>query len=172
MLVLTGANGSGKSSLLRIVAGLLRPSSGSVDVAGSLHYLGHGTALRDALTVAENLDFAKAMLSASSAGQPVPLALQRLGMAALATVPVGMLSAGQRHRAALAGLLACGRAIWLMDEPTSALDSEGCGLVEALIEEKRRAGGIVVAATHLPLGGDAERLSLGPDSATLRHGQA
>ena len=169
MLVLMGPNGVGKSSLLRILAGFLRPEAGHIridgaddeDGRGAIDYLGHADGLRDALSVAENLIARQAMLGRAGRGMAIDIALDALGVAHLETLPAGVLSAGQRRRVALAGLLGAGRPIWLLDEPTSALDAEGSQRATALFAEHCAAGGIIVAATHLPLSGASEELRLG-----------
>ncbi|OQP86886.1 heme ABC exporter, ATP-binding protein CcmA [Rhizobium rhizosphaerae] len=170
VLVVTGANGSGKSTLLRIVAGLLRAEAGRVRITGldeagdahaddpqrrreACHYLGHRNGLKAELTVLDNLSFWRALASAQSrdAGLPVEAALDAVGLAALAHLPAGVLSAGQSRRAALARLLVAHRPIWLLDEPTAALDAASDAMVAALILAHVRAGGLAVAATHQPL---------------------
>ena len=130
-LLVVGPNGAGKSSLLRAIAGLLRPTSGSIALSGGAseltlaeqaHYLGHQDAFKPALTVLENLDFWRRFLGPGE-GLTAGEALEAVGLAALAELPAGYLSAGQRRRLSLARLLAVKRPIWLLDEPTSSLDA-------------------------------------------------
>lgn len=157
-LVLTGANGAGKSTLLRILAGLLRPVEGAVlwnghDVAADpaahsrrLRYLSHLDALKPALTVAENLAFFAALH-----GGAVGPALAAVGLEALAELPARVLSSGQRRRLALARLALGPAPLWLLDEPTTGLDAASVERLAPMLAAHRAAGGIVVAATHLPL---------------------
>jgi heme exporter protein A len=168
-LVLVGPNGAGKSSLLRLIAGLLRPESGRFDLTGGnpelsiaeqAHYLGHQDALKPSLTVLENLRFWANYLNASDASLEGPLTA--VGLASLADLPAGYLSAGQRRRLSIARLLAAPRPIWLLDEPTTALDIASQAKLAELMAGHLRTGGIVVAATHGPLGLDgAKELRLG-----------
>jgi heme exporter protein A len=152
VLAVTGANGSGKSTLLRLVAGLLRPASGSValepvgegGIAGALHYLGHLDGLKTALTVRQNLDFWKRLWR----GGPIEAALERVGLGALADLPVGVLSAGQKRRVAIARLLLAKRPLWLLDEPATSLDAEAEATLGRLIGEHVHAGGMAIVATH------------------------
>jgi heme exporter protein A len=157
-LVLTGANGSGKSSLLRLLATLLAPAAGRLlwggaavtdDLAvyrASLHYVGHLDAIKPALGVRETLAFWTAVRGARSAA--LDRALTAFGLDRVADWPCQWLSAGQRRRLALARLIAIPAPIWLLDEPTAALDAAGeAQLVEA-ISAHRQVGGRVVVATH------------------------
>ncbi len=166
-LTVAGPNGAGKSSLLRILAGFLSAGSGSFrldgiegdrDIRHCLHYLGHRDGLRAALTVRENLSFAAASLGA---GLDVPQALRAVDLPFAADLPVGLLSAGQRRRIALARLLVARRPLWLLDEPTTALDSSAQRRVAELLQDHLAAGGLAVVASHLPLGIAGAVLSLG-----------
>ena len=169
-LALVGPNGSGKSSLLRLVAGLLRPAAGRIELEGGTaeatiaeqtHYLGHLDALKGSLTVAENLDFWARYLG--SANSPLS-ALAAVGLEALSHLPASYLSAGQRRRLSLARLMAVRRPIWLLDEPTSALDAAGHERLAEIMRRHLAGGGIILAATHGPLGIDAPELRLGASS--------
>jgi heme exporter protein A len=145
-LLLIGPNGSGKSTLLRVLAGLLRPAAGEVKWDGPVGYIGHQDAIKPALTAAENLRFAAAV-----GGGNVVEALAGVGLEALADLPARMLSAGQRRRLALARLALTRAMLWLLDEPTVGLDAASVERFGAMLAEHRMRGGIVVAATHLPL---------------------
>lgn len=157
-LLLTGANGAGKSTLLRLLAGLLPPAEGAVlwrgaDTAAEpeahaarLRYLSHQDALKPALTVAENLAF----FARLHGGEVLP-ALTALGLDALADLPARVLSSGQRRRLALARLALAPAALWLLDEPTTGLDAASVERLRPLLAAHRAAGGIIVAATHIPL---------------------
>jgi heme exporter protein A len=167
-LAVTGANGSGKTSLLRIIAGLLSVAGGSIGLEGGeaeltlseqAHYLGHRDALKPALSVIENLafwcDFLGGDTSDTSAG------LTAAGLDHAAHLPAAFLSAGQRRRLSIARLLTVRRPIWLLDEPTNALDAAGQSLFVALMGDHLARGGLIVAATHAPLGIAARELRLG-----------
>jgi heme exporter protein A len=163
-LVVTGRNGAGKTTLLRLIAGLLEPARGHLELAGGApdttlaeqaHYMGHRDALKPALSVQENLAFWYAFLGGRDA--PAASALDMVGLGGLAGLPAGYLSAGQRRRLALARLIAVPRPVWLLDEPTAALDSAGQLRLAELMRAHLAGGGIIVAATHGPLGLDGTR---------------
>jgi heme exporter protein A len=167
-LALTGPNGAGKSSLLRLIAGLLQPAAGRIALEGGAaertlaeqaHYLGHLDAFKPALTVAENLDFWARYLGDTVAITRPPLA--SVGLDTLADLPAGYLSAGQRRRLSLARLIAVPRPVWLLDEPSAALDSAGQDMLAALMRGHLAGGGVILAATHGPLGIDCQELRLG-----------
>lgn len=179
-LVVTGPNGSGKSTLLRVVAGLLPVAEGSVrfdggedfpTVASACHYLGHQNAMKPALTVTENLSFWRDFLGGSDASgqlaKPISLsvaeALDTVGLDEIGHLPFGYLSTGQKRRASIARLLVSFRPIWLLDEPTAGLDRASEMRFSDLMQEHCAGGGIIVAATHLPLGIEAaQMLDMGP----------
>ncbi|MHB2209515.1 heme ABC exporter ATP-binding protein CcmA [Methylobacterium sp. CM6257] len=157
-LAVTGRNGAGKSSLLAILSGRLRPDAGRIAVADvgeaslpeCLHAVGHRDGLKSSLTAGENLLFAQRLLGAPRLRPREALA--RLGLGHAHDLPVAYLSAGQRRRVALARLLVCARPLWLLDEPTAALDTASQAVLAGLMEEHRVSGGLVIAATHQSLG--------------------
>ena len=164
-LILAGANGSGKSSLLRLVGGLLAPATGrlswgeepiAADLVGHrarLHYVGHLDAVKPVLTPREMLSFWRALrgLDAAASGPAISEALSAFALEAVADWPCRWLSAGQRRRLALARLLVSPAPLWLLDEPTSVLDAESQARLEQAIAAHRAAGGRVVLATHAAL---------------------
>jgi len=164
----TGANGSGKTSRLRLIAGLLFPAEGSIALEGGdgeltlpeqAHYLGHRDALKPALSVAENLLFWRDFLGGEVFEADASLKAVALDHAA--HLPAAYLSAGQRRRLSLARLLAVRRPVWLLDEPTAALDAAGQELFASLMRDHLARGGLIVAATHTPLGIETRELRIG-----------
>ncbi|TPL03273.1 heme ABC exporter ATP-binding protein CcmA [Mesorhizobium sp. B2-4-14] len=159
-LVVTGPNGAGKSTLLRIIAGLLPKAEGHLllegggeafpSIASACHYLGHQNAMKTALSVAENLRFWREFNGSGDTG--VEEALETVGLGGIGHLPFGYLSTGQRRRAAIAKLLVSHRPLWLLDEPTAGLDKASEERFAGLMRKHLGDGGIVVAATHLPLG--------------------
>lgn len=169
-LVVTGRNGSGKSSLLRLIAGLLPPAAGRITLEGGdaelsiaeqAHYLGHQDALKPSLTVGENLRFWSDWLG--PAENPPARALEQMGLGELADLPAAYLSAGQRRRLSLARLLhTVHRPLWLLDEPASTLDAEGQLRLAELMRGHLARGGLILAAAHGPIGlSAAQELKLG-----------
>jgi heme exporter protein A len=167
-LAVTGPNGSGKTSLLRLIAGLLAISDGSIGLEGGeaeltlpeqAHYLGHRDALKPALSVMENLSFWRDFLGGEAGDASQSLA--QVGLDHATHLPAAFLSAGQRRRLSIARLLSVRRPIWLLDEPTSALDASGQAVFAGLMHEHLSGGGLIIAATHAPLGIEARELRIG-----------
>lgn len=171
-LQLEGPNGSGKTSLLRAIAGFLEPRSGAIRVRTSggeqfasgeeraefIGWLGHQDGAKSQLTPLEALSF-HARYYGSSAR--IDEALQRVSLARIAELPVQYLSAGQKRRLALARLSLSARPLWLLDEPLASLDTSGKALVAELVAQHCKEGGLAVVATHEPLGFEGPRLTLG-----------
>ena len=171
VLSLEGPNGSGKTSLLRLIAGFIAPASGSVTLATGdatiseaeergrhIGWLGHHDAAKPQLSPREVLAFFTRLYGNTG---DVDAALASVGLASIAGLPCQYLSAGQKKRLALARLRLCGRAVWLLDEPLAALDADGKARAADLIASHARNGGIAIAATHEPLGIACTHLALG-----------
>lgn len=172
-LALTGANGAGKTSLLRAVAGFIRPDTGQIsahDASGQtveleifrarhLHWLGHLEGLKPTRTAAQELGFQSAYLGGDQAG--LARAVERLSLAPLMDLDCRKLSAGQRRRLSLARLVAVPRTLWLLDEPLAPLDETWRASVGELIAEHLALGGMVMAAVHDPLPHANRTLDLG-----------
>jgi heme exporter protein A len=167
-MVVTGRNGAGKSSLLRMIAGLIRIASGRLELEGGApdiplreqsHYLGHQDAMKPSLSVAENLRFWMEFLGARRGVEP---ALEAVDLHLLADLPAAYLSAGQRRRLSIARLIAAPRLVWLLDEPTSTLDAPSQKRLSDLMRTHLSGGGMIVAAAHGPIGLErARELKLG-----------
>ena len=167
-LTIRGRNGAGKSSLLRMVAGLVRVAGGQHSLEGGdpeltlgeqAHYLGHLDALKPSLSVEENLRFWSAFLGAAASDLSEPL--RAVGLNALSDLPAAYLSAGQRRRLSIARLLTVKRPLWLLDEPTSTLDAAAQVRLGEIMKAHLAGGGIILAATHGPLQLDgAQELNL------------
>jgi len=168
-LAVEGANGAGKTSLLRVIAGFLAPVAGRLIVKAEgrenddaeergkvIGWLGHQDGLKPQLSVREQLDFF-ANLYGKRTDSGV---LEQVGLARQADLPCRYLSAGQKRRLGLARLLASKRPLWLLDEPFAALDASGQQLVGQLMARHCGAGGLIIAATHEPLGLGNESLKL------------
>lgn len=160
---ITGANGRGKTTLLRTVCGLQRPAAGSVlwrdldihedpdESAGEYLYLAHENALNPDLTPRENLAALARLQGDSGDDDAIERAMDKLGVAPLADRPCGSLSAGQRRRSALARLPLSGALLWLLDEPAAALDTEARERLGVCIADHVKNGGTVLFTTHEPL---------------------
>ncbi len=157
-LLLLGANGSGKSSLLRLLAGLLRPAAGRLlwdgealepgEMAGRAAYLGHLDAVKPTVPVLEGLSFWAQLAGLVNPHAAAYTALDQVGLAHLQALPGRMLSAGQKRRVALARLLLSPAPLWLLDEPTVALDKAAIAGLESALAAHRARGGLVIASTH------------------------
>jgi heme exporter protein A len=178
-LAIRGRNGAGKSSLLRMVVGLVRIAGGRLALEGGdpeltvgeqAHYLGHQDALKPSLSVGENLRFWSAFFDAASADIVEPLAA--VGLDALIDLPAAYLSAGQRRRLSIARLVAVKRPIWLLDEPTSTLDAAAQARLGEIMRAHLASGGLILAATHSVLGlNGARELQLDQASLLQAEGQ-
>jgi heme exporter protein A len=173
-LSLEGANGAGKSSLLRMIAGFLTPAAGTLiartndaeiadaeDRGKCIGWLGHLDAAKPQMTVRETLAFFASFYASGASASAIVAALDRVGLTRLADLPCQYLSMGQKKRLALARLVLSNRPLWLMDEPLAALDTSGKTIVADLVTTHCKTGGLAILATHEPLGIDSTRLTLG-----------
>ena len=149
--LVSGPNGVGKSSLIRVAAGLLQPAGGEVTGAAVRALMAEATALDPGLRLADALAFWATLDAEPDARGRVTRALTAVGLAPIAAVPVRLLSTGQRRRAALARVVATGAPVWLLDEPANGLDVASVALLETLIAAHRAGGGAVLVATHTPI---------------------
>lgn len=163
-VALTGRNGSGKTSLLRALAGFLKPSAGAIrfdcgeDAPRYTHFLGHRDGLKSALDVREHVVFWRDLLGGNG---DVDAALKQVGLSHVSDLPARALSAGQGRRLSLTRPLVAIRPVWLLDEPAAALDADGKALLIDIIDAHRAQGGIVIAAVHEPLGAPDVDVRLG-----------
>lgn len=160
LLQLRGANGSGKTSLLRIVCGLMAPENGEVRWEGvkirsigeeyfrSLAYLGHRNGIKEELSSLENLRISAGMSGFDLSREKAREALKQVGLSSRENLPARFLSEGQRRRSALARLVACSTKLWVLDEVLASLDAAAVKLVESLLERHLSNDGLAIVATH------------------------
>jgi len=168
-LLLSGPNGAGKTSLLRQIAGLLPLAAGRLSLDGAspdaelpelCHYVGHLNAVKTSFSLRENLAFWAEFLGPN--GGSLDRALTAFGLGALAELPAGLLSAGQKRKLALSRLFTASRPIWLLDEPQVSLDAASLKLLDKALKDHLATGGLALVASHTPLKTKfAHRLALG-----------
>jgi heme exporter protein A len=163
-LVVTGANGTGKTTLLRMLCGLSAPAAGEIRWDGkpvapfdsglraSMAFVGHAPALKDELTTEENLSVLVALAGETASRDAIRGALDAVALGSRRTLPARVLSQGQRRRVGLARLTLVRRKLWVLDEPATALDAAGVAMLADMMAAHLERGGLAVAATHAPLG--------------------
>jgi heme exporter protein A len=172
---LTGPNGSGKTSLLRMLCGLLSPASGTIRWHGtaiealreeyfsSIAYIGHRPGIKDEFTAMENLQISSGMRGIEISRKTCASALERMGLGGRMHLPVRFLSEGERRRAAIARLVVCRSSLWLLDEVLTSLDRIAVETIQLVIEDHLTAGGMAIVATHQELklsSGQSQRIEL------------
>ena len=175
LLQLTGPNGSGKTSLLRIICGLLAATEGEIrwqganirslgeDYSKSLSYVGHRNGVKEELTAIENLRFANGLLGISLTAAAAKNALEKVGLTGRDKLPARLLSEGQRRRVALARLINSSAKLWILDEVLTSLDRSAVAIIKSLIGDHLQNGGMAIIATHQELdlsAGSLQRLEL------------
>jgi heme exporter protein A len=168
-MVVTGANGTGKTTLLRMLAGLSLPAAGQIRwdrkavspfdavVRASIAFAGHAPALKDELTAEENLTALLALAGETTSAGEIERALDAVALGSRRALPARVLSQGQRRRIGLARLSLLARPLWILDEPVTALDAAGTAMLADMVAAHLDRGGLAVAATHAPLGLPPER---------------